>query len=265
MARIHPTAIVDPKAELAEDVEVGAYTLIGPQVRIGAGTTVGPHAVIEGCTTLGRDNRVFQFASIGAAPQDKKYCGEPTRVEIGDGNTFREFVTVNTGTVQDRGITSIGSDNWLMAYVHVAHDCVVGDHTIFANNTSLGGHVVVGDWVILGGYTGVHQFCKIGAHAMTAVGSVVLHDIPPFVMASGSSAQAHGINSEGLRRRGFDADAIAAIRRAYRTIYRSGLTLEEARERLAADLDAIAPGSRGREGVELMLGFLRGVTRGIVR
>ncbi|MFP5460152.1 MAG: acyl-ACP--UDP-N-acetylglucosamine O-acyltransferase [Gammaproteobacteria bacterium] len=265
MARIHPTAIVDPKAELADDVEVGAYTLIGPQVRIGAGTTVGPHAVIEGCTTLGRDNRVFQFASIGAAPQDKKYRGEPTRVEIGDGNTFREFVTVNTGTVQDRGITSIGSDNWLMAYVHVAHDCIVGDHTIFANNTSLGGHVVVGDWVILGGYTGVHQFCKIGAHAMTAVGSVVLHDIPPFVMASGSSAQAHGINTEGLRRRGFDADAIAAIRRAYRTVYRSGLTLDEARERLAADLEAAAPGSRGREGVELMLGFLRGVTRGIVR
>jgi UDP-N-acetylglucosamine acyltransferase len=265
MARIHPTAIVDPGAELADDVEVGAYALIGPHVRIGAGTVVGPHAVIEGHTTLGRGNRVFQFASIGAAPQDKKYRGEPTRVEIGDGNTFREFVTVNTGTVQDRGVTTIGSDNWLMAYVHVAHDCVVGDHTIFANNTSLGGHVVVGDWVILGGYTGVHQFCKIGAHAMTAVGSVVLHDIPPFVMASGSSARAHGINSEGLKRRGFSAEAINAVRRAYKTVYRSGLTLEEARERLAADLAASEPGAPGREGLELMLGFLRGVTRGIVR
>lgn len=265
MARIHPTAIVEPGAELDGDVEVGAYALIGPRVKIGSGTTIGPHAVIEGCTTLGRDNRVFQFASIGAAPQDKKYRGEPTRVEIGDGNTFREFVTVNTGTVQDRGVTSIGSDNWLMAYVHVAHDCIVGDHTIFANNTSLGGHVEIGDWVILGGYTGVHQFCKIGAHAMTAVGSVVLHDIPPFVMASGSSAQAHGINTEGLRRRGFDAESIAAIRRAYRTLYRSGLTLEQARAQLATELEALAPGSQGREGVELLLAFLGRVTRGIVR
>ncbi|HWS75404.1 MAG TPA: acyl-ACP--UDP-N-acetylglucosamine O-acyltransferase [Quisquiliibacterium sp.] len=265
MARIHPTAIVDPGAELDDGVEIGAYTLIGPHVRIGAGTTVGPHAVIEGWTSLGRDNRVFQFASIGAAPQDKKYRGEPTRVEIGDGNTFREFVTVNCGTVQDRGVTTLGSDNWLMAYVHVAHDCVVGDHAIFANNTSLAGHVEVGDWAILGGYTGVHQFCKIGAHAMTAVGSVVLHDIPPFVMASGSSARAHGINSEGLRRRGFSAEAINAIRRAYKTLYRSGLTLEEARARLAAEIERSEEAAPGRDGLELLLGFLGGVTRGIVR
>lgn len=270
MARIHPTAIVDPAARLDEDVDIGPYALVGPHVSLGASTTVGPHAVIEGHTRIGRDNRIFQFASIGAAPQDKKYRGEPTRLEIGDGNTFREFVTVNCGTTQDRGVTTIGDDNWLMAYVHVAHDCVVGSHTIFANNTSLAGHVEVGDWVILGGYTGVHQFCKIGAHAMTAVGSVVLHDIPPFVMASGSSARAHGINTEGLRRRGFDAQAIATIRRAYKTLYRQGLTLDQARAQLAAEFEAADAQSSdtqsaGREGLRLMLDFLHRVTRGIVR
>ncbi len=262
MTKVHSSAIVAPGAQLADDVEVGPFTVIGPHVKIGEGSVVGAHVVIEGHTTIGRGNRIFQFASIGAPPQDKKYAGEPTRLEIGDGNTIRDFVTLNCGTAQDRGVTRIGSDNWIMAYVHVAHDCVVGDHVIFANSTNLAGHVEIGDWVILGGYTGVHQFCKIGAHAMTGVGSVVLHDIPPFVMASGNTAQAHGINSEGLRRRGFANDAINAVRRAYKTLYKSGLTLEEARAQLA-EL-AQAPGA-GREEIAQLVAFLRNVTRGIVR
>ena len=262
MTRVHPSAIVDPKAELAEGVEVGAYALIGPNVRIGEGTTVGPHTVIEGLTSIGKRNRIFQFASIGAAPQDKKYRGESTRLEVGDDNTIREFVTLNCGTAQEGGVTRVGSDNWIMAYVHVAHDCVVGDHTIFANSTNLAGHVEIGDWVILGGYTGVHQFCKIGAHAMTGVGTVVLHDIPPFVMASGNTAQAHGINSEGLRRRGFSNETINAIRRAYRTLYKSGLTLDEARTRLA---EQASEGGGGENEIRLLAEFLHGVTRGIVR
>ncbi|HEY5635127.1 MAG TPA: acyl-ACP--UDP-N-acetylglucosamine O-acyltransferase [Burkholderiaceae bacterium] len=262
MTRIHPTALVDPRAELDSSVEVAAYAVIGPHVRIDARTVVGPHAVLEGHTTIGRGNRIFQFASVGAAPQDKKYAGEPTRLEIGNDNTIREFVTLNCGTAQDRGVTRIGSDNWIMAYVHVAHDCVVGDHTIFANSSNLAGHVEIGDWAILGGYTGVHQFCKIGAHAMTGVGSVVLHDIPPFVMASGNTAQAHGINSEGLRRRGLDNDTINAIRRAYKTLYKSGLTLDEARARL--EQQAREPGA-GREQVGQLASFLARVSRGIVR
>ena len=262
MASIHPTAIVDPRAELDASVEVGPYAIVGPDVRIGAGTRVGAHTVIEGHTTIGRGNRIFQFASIGAAPQDKKYRDEPTRLEIGDDNTIREFVTLNCGTVQDHGVTRIGSDNWIMAYVHVAHDCVVGDHTIFANSTNLGGHVHIGDWVILGGYTGVHQFCKVGAHAMTGVGTVVLHDIPPFVMASGNTAQAHGINSEGLRRREFSNERINALRRAYRTLYKSGLTLEEARARLA---EQAAEDTEARADLESVVAFLGSVTRGIVR
>ncbi|ODT36011.1 MAG: acyl-[acyl-carrier-protein]--UDP-N-acetylglucosamine O-acyltransferase [Lautropia sp. SCN 70-15] len=254
--RIHPTAIVDPAAELDTSVEVGAYAVIGAGVKIGANTRIGPHAVIQGPATIGRDNRIFQFASIGADPQDKKYAGEPTSLEIGNGNTIREFVTINRGTAQDRGVTTLGDDNWVMAYVHIAHDCLIGSHAIFANTTNLAGHVQIGDWVILGGCTQVHQFCKIGAHAMTGVSSVVLHDIPPFVMASGSSAQAHGINSEGLRRRGFPADRINAIRRAYRTLYRSGHTLQEAIAAL-----------RGEPGpdVAALVAFLEGATRGIVR
>jgi UDP-N-acetylglucosamine acyltransferase len=259
---VHPSAIVDPKAELDDDVEVGAYALIGPHVRIGEGTTVGPHTVIEGHTSIGRRNRIFQFASIGAAPQDKKYRGEPTRLEIGDDNTIREFVTLNCGTAQDVGVTRVGHDNWIMAYVHIAHDCQVGDHTIFANSTNLAGHVEVGDWVILGGYTGVHQFCKIGAHAMTGVGTVVLHDLPPFVMASGNTAQAHGINSEGLRRRGFANETINEIRRAYRTLYKSGLTLEAARTQLAGQA---AEGGAGSAEIGTLASFLMSVSRGIVR
>lgn len=262
MARIHPSAIVDPGAELASDVEVDAYAVIGAGVRIDEGTRVGPHTVIEGSTTIGRRNRIYQFASVGAPPQDKKYRDEPTSLEIGDDNTIREFVTLNRGTAQDRGVTRIGNDNWIMAYVHVAHDCTVGSHTIFANSSNLAGHVEIGDWVILGGFTGVHQFCKIGAHAMTGVGTVVLHDVPPFVMVSGNTASAHGINSEGLRRRGFSGARINAIRAAYRTLYRSGLTLEEARVRLAAQ--ALAP-AEGDEDIALIADFLRGVSRGIVR
>ena len=262
MTRVHPSAIVDPKAELGDDVEVGAYSLIGPHVRIGEGTTVGPHTVIEGYTSIGRRNRIFQFASIGAAPQDKKYRGEPTRLEIGDDNTIREFVTLNCGTGQGVGVTRVGHDNWIMAYVHIAHDCQVGDHTIFANSTNLAGHVEIGDWVILGGYTGVHQFCKIGAHAMTGVGTVVLHDLPPFVMASGNTAQAHGINSEGLRRRGFANETINEIRRAYRTLYKSGLTLEAARTQLAGQA---AEGGAGSAEIGTLASFLTSVSRGIVR
>jgi UDP-N-acetylglucosamine acyltransferase len=255
-SRIHPTALIDPAAELDGSVEVGAYAVIGAGVRIGAGSRVGAHAVIEGPCTIGRDNEIFQFASIGAAPQDKKYAGEPTGLEIGDGNTIREFVTINRGTAQDRGLTTLGDDNWIMAYVHIAHDCVIGDHTIFANTTNLAGHVQIGDWVILGGCTQVHQYCKIGAHAMTAVSTVVLHDIPPFVMAFGNSAEARGVNTEGLRRRGFSPDRIAAVRSAYRTLYKSGLGLQEAiaalRENPSADVAAL-------------VAFLERVSRGIVR
>ncbi|HYG13122.1 MAG TPA: acyl-ACP--UDP-N-acetylglucosamine O-acyltransferase, partial [Methylophilaceae bacterium] len=219
-SRIHPTAIIDPKAELDSSVEIGAYSVIGPDVRIDNGTTIGSHVTIDGPTTIGKQNRVFQFASLGAAPQDKKYAGEPTTLEIGDGNTIREFCTFNRGTVQDKGATRIGNDNWIMAYVHIAHDCQIGDHTIFANNSSLAGHVDVDDYAILGGFTLIHQFCKIGAHIITAVGSVVFKDIPPYVTAAGYDAKPHGINAEGLKRRGFSADTVLQIKRAYKTLYR---------------------------------------------
>jgi UDP-N-acetylglucosamine acyltransferase len=289
MARVHATALVDPSAQLADDVEVGPYAVIGAQVSLDEGCVVGPHAVIEGPTHLGRRNRIHAHATLGGAPQDKKYRGEPTRLEIGDDNTFRECVTVNRGTVQDAGVTRIGHDNWVMAYVHIAHDCVLGNHTILANTTNLAGHVHIGDWVILGGCSQVHQFCKIGAHAMTGVSTVVLHDIPPFVMASGNSAAAHGLNSEGLRRRGFSAESLAALRQAYKTLYRSGLTLQQAREALevqrlalmhgAAVETAASPpdsthaqrpaeaqaGLPPHQSVGLLLDFLARVERGIVR
>src|SRR5471032_2496821 len=219
MAGIHSTAIVDSKAELDSSVEIGAYSVIGPHVRIAAGTKVGPHVVIEGHTTIGRDNSIFQFGSIGAAPQDKKYAGEPTRLEIGDRNTIREFVTLNLGTVQDGGVTRVGNDNWVMAYVHVAHDCQIGDQVILANSVQLAGHVQLDDWVFLGGLTGVHQFVKVGAHAMTAANSYLSQDLPPYVTAAGSPCSAHGINAEGLRRRGFTPEGIAAIRQAYKLLY----------------------------------------------
>jgi UDP-N-acetylglucosamine acyltransferase len=231
---IHPQAIVDPSARLAEDVEVGPWTLIGPEVEIGAGSRIASHVVIKGPTRIGVGNRIFQFATVGEECQDKKYRGEPTRLEIGDHNVIREGVTLHRGTVQDAGVTRLGSHNLLMAYVHVAHDCVVGDHVIMANNAALAGHVHVGDHAVLGGFTAVHQFCRIGPHAMCGAGSVVLKDVPAYVMASGNSAHPHGINLEGLRRRGFSAQALATLRRAYKAIYRQGLTVEQALAALAA-------------------------------
>lgn len=257
-ARIHPTAIVDPRAQLAPDVEVGAYTLIAADVEIGPGTRVGPHVVIGPHTRIGARNTLFQFSSIGAAPQDKKYAGEPTRLEIGDDNTIREFCTFNRGTVQDGGVTRIGSHNWMMAYVHLAHDCQVGSHTIFANNAQLAGHVHVGDHAILGGFTVVHQFCRIGAHSITAMGSILLQDLPPFVMAAGNAAAPHGINAEGLRRRGFSPAAVAAVKRAYKTLYKSGLSLDEARAQIAAAAEA-------EPALQPLLQFLATPGRGIIR
>ena len=262
MASIHPTALVDTRAELGERVTIGPFTVVGPHVRIGEGTTVGPHCVIEGHTTIGRDNRIFQFASLGAAPQDKKYAGEPTELRIGDRNTIREFCTFNTGTVQDDGITQLGDDNWMMAYTHLAHDCKVGHRTIFANNAQIAGHVHVGDWAILGAFTCVHQFVQIGAHAMTGLGSVVGQDVPPFVMAQGNTAAAHGMNFEGLRRRGFSPERLAAIKLMHKALYRQGLTLEEAKARIG-ELEASHP--EAAADVALMLGFLGAASRGIVR
>ncbi len=264
MTRIHPTAIVDPSASLDSTVEVGPYTVIGPHVKIGAGTTVGPHCVIEGHTTIGRDNRIFQFNSLGAIPQDKKYAGEPCELVIGDRNTIREFCTFNIGSPGDKGLTRLGDDNWIMAYVHLAHDCVVGNKTIFANNSQLAGHVHVGDWAILGGFTVVHQFVRIGAHAMTAMCSALLADVPPFVMTQGQPASARSMNFEGLRRRGFSAERIAAVKAMHKALYREDRTLEQAMVRIdALRLEKPEAG----EDVDLMLGFLRGASpqRGIVR
>jgi UDP-N-acetylglucosamine acyltransferase len=256
---IHPTAIVHPGARLAPDVAVGPYTMIGEHVEIGPGTSIGPHAVITGHTQIGRGNRIFQFVSLGEIPQDKKYSGEPTRLLIGDHNTIREFCTFNTGTAQDIGVTRVGHHNWVMAYVHLAHDSQVGDHTVLANMVTLAGHVTVDDHVILGGGTMVHQFCRVGVHAFVAGGSIVLRDVPPYVMAGGStSAEPHGINSEGLRRRGFSAETIEKIRRAYKTLYRSGLSFEEAKQ-------AIAESARETAELQIMVDFLASSTRGVVR
>lgn len=232
---IDPRAAVDPAAELAEDVSVGPFAVVGAQVRISAGTEVGPHAVIQGPTRIGRDNRIHAFASVGTDPQDKKYGGENSRLEIGDGNTIREFVTINRGTKGGGGATRIGDDNWIMAYVHIAHDCLIGSHAVFANNATLAGHVTVQDHAILGGFTLVHQFCRLGAHCFTAMGSAINRDVPPFVMVAGHMATPRGINTEGLRRRGFSNSRLAAIRQAYKTLYRSGLRLEQAREQLRAE------------------------------
>ena len=261
---IHATALVDPLAQLDSSVTVGPYTIIGPHVRIGAGTTVGAHCVIEGHTTIGCDNRIFQFNSLGAVPQDKKYAGEPCELVIGDRNTIREFCTFNIGSPGDSGVTRLGDDNWIMAYVHVAHDCVVGNHTIFANNTTLGGHVQIGDWVILGGFTGVHQFVRLGAHSFTAVSSVLLADLPPFVMCQGQPAKARSMNFEGLRRRGFSADRISAVKAMHKALYRDGLTLEQAKDGIAT-LTEKYPESR--TDVQMMLSFLEQTSprRGIVR
>ncbi|MCB5184363.1 acyl-ACP--UDP-N-acetylglucosamine O-acyltransferase [Methylobacillus gramineus] len=256
--KIHPSAIVDAKAELDSSVEVGPFTIIGPGVRIDAGTRVASHVVIKGPTTIGKNNQIFQYSSLGEVPQDKKFKDEPTLLEIGDGNTIREFCTFNRGTVQDKGTTKIGNHNWIMAYVHIAHDCQVGNHTIFANNSSLAGHVDVHDHAILGGFTLIHQFCQIGSHVITAVGSVVFKDIPPYVTAAGYDAKPHGINSEGLKRRGFTADNILQIKRAYKTLYRNGLTLEEAKAKLAEQ-------QKNAPELDILVEFLNHSTRGIVR
>lgn len=253
---IHRSAIVEDGARIAPEVEIGAYAIIGPHVEIGRGTKVGSHAVIAGRTKIGEDNRIFPFVSLGAIPQDKKYQGEDTRLEIGDRNTIREFCTFNTGTVQDATVTRLGNDNWMMAYAHLAHDCQVGNNTVFANNAQLAGHVHVHDHAILGAYTGVHQYCRIGAHAMTAAASIVLQDVPPFVMASGNSASPRGLNVEGLQRRGFDSARVSLLKRAYKTLYRSGLTLDEAKERLRAEQG---------EDVRVLLEFIEQSRRGIIR
>ncbi len=255
---IHPTAIIEPGARLAPDVSVGAYSLIGAQVEIGAGSVLGPHVVIEGRVKLGRNNRVSQFASIGGPPQDKKYAGEDTAVEIGDGNTIREYVTINRGTIGDARVTRIGDDNWIMAYVHFAHDCQIGSHTIFANACELAGHVHVGDWAILGATTLVHQFVHIGAHSFTGMGTYLDRDLPPYVKAAGNMAKPFGINSRGLRRRGFSDASVNAVKRAYRSLYRSGLTLEEARRELESQ-------SAEWPEVRLLAAFLDGSSRGIIR
>jgi UDP-N-acetylglucosamine acyltransferase len=257
-ARIHPTAIVDPGARIAGGAEIGPYCVIGPDVEIGTGTRIGPHAVITGATRIGENNAIFQFVSLGEAPQDKKYGGEATRLEIGNNNTIREFCTFNRGTVQDAGVTTIGNDNWIMAYVHIAHDCRIGSHTIFANNAQLAGHVRVEDHAILGGFTVVHQFCRIGAHAITGMGTIVLQDVPPYVTASGNPARPYGINSEGLRRRAFSAETIGALRRGYKTLYRSGLSIEDALAQLGEQ-------ARHSPEIEALLGFVASPGRGIIR
>ena len=255
---IDPRAIVSPTARIASGVEVGPYTVIGDQVEIGEGTWVGPHAVINGPTSIGRDCKIYQFASIGDAPQDKKYKGEPTRLEVGDRNVFREFCTINRGTASGHGVTRIGDDNLFMAYAHVAHDCVVGDKCVMANYSVLAGHVEIGDWVILAGYAGVHQFCKVGAHAFLGNNAAVTRDVPPYLLVSGSPAEPKGINSEGLKRRDFTPEQIANIKGAYRVLYRSGLKLAEATEKLQELAQTQAE-------VQPFVDFLARVTRSIVR
>ena len=258
MPRIHPTALVDSTAGIAGNVEIGPYSVIGPQVTVGAGTVIGPHVVVVARTRIGARNRIFQFASIGEIPQDRKYGGEPTTTTIGDDNVFREFVTIHAGTAQDRGDTAIGNGNLFLAYTHVAHDCVVGNHTTFSNNAQIAGHVRIDDWVVLGAYSGVHQFGRVGVHAMLAAGAIVLQDVPPFVTVSGYPAKPHGTNNEGLRRRDFSAGDILAVRRAYKTLYREGRTLDDARAELARAAQVtpvLAP----------LVEFLADSGRGIVR
>ncbi|RYF41986.1 MAG: acyl-ACP--UDP-N-acetylglucosamine O-acyltransferase [Comamonadaceae bacterium] len=262
MSNIHPTAIVAEGARIDPSVSVGPYAVIGPHVVIGLGTTVGAHCVIEGRTTIGADNRIFQFASLGAAPQDKKYAGEDTHLVIGDRNTIREFCTFNLGTTQDRGVTTIGDDNWIMAYVHIAHDCVVGNQTILANNATLAGHVHVADQAIIGGLTGVHQFVKVGAHVMAGFASHISQDVPPFMMVDGNPLAVRGLNLEGLRRRGFSAERIAVIKLMHRLLYRQGLTLEAARAAIA-ELPSAHP--EAASDVAMVLSFLGKSTRGIAR
>ena len=259
---IHATAIVDPATRIGNNVSIGAYSVIGANVEIGDGTTIGPHVVIEGATHIGRDNRIFQFASIGAIPQDKKFGGEHSELFIGDGNLIREFVTLHVGTVQDKAVTRIGDDNWIMAYTHIAHDCRVDDHTTLANNTTLAGHVHLADWVTVGGLTGIHQFVSVGAHAMLGFASAVTQDVPPFMLVDGNPLAVRGFNVVGLRRREFSPARIAAVKQMHRLLYRQGKTLDEARtaiEALAAETPEAAP------DVAMMSEFLAGATRGIAR
>ncbi len=261
-ALIHTTALVDPLAQLHPTVSVGPYSIIGPDVKIDAHTKIGSHCVIDGYTTIGQNNHFYRFCSVGGMPQDKKYAGEPTRLEIGDRNMVREYVTINTGTVQDVGVTRLGSDNWVMAYVHVAHDCQIGSNVILANGVQMGGHVHIGDWAIVGGLAAVHQFGRIGAHSMTGGQSALHMDVPPYVMGSGNPCVPVGVNVEGLKRRGFTPEAISALRDAYKLIYRRGLSLDEARlqmrQRQTAEPE-VAP------ALQVMLDFLDGSTRGIIR
>jgi UDP-N-acetylglucosamine acyltransferase len=258
MSTIHPTAIVDKRAKLAANVSIGPYTVVDGDLEIGEGTTVGAHCVLTGHAKIGRENRIFHFCSIGEANQDKKYKGEPTRLEIGDRNTIREYVSINRGTVQDEGVTRVGDDNWIMAYAHIAHDCRVGNRTTIANCTQLAGHVHIGDWATLGGFTGVHQYVKVGAHVMTGVSSVVLLDIPPYVMVGGNPLAPYGVNAEGLKRRGFTPESIAALKTAYKTLYKSGMLLAEAK----AELEKQA---RDVPEVRALVEFLATASRGIVR
>jgi UDP-N-acetylglucosamine acyltransferase len=258
MPTIHATAIVDRSAELAPDVEIGAYSIVGPSVVIGAGSVIGPHVVLGARTRFGERNRVFQFASIGEVPQDRKHAGEPTTVVIGDDNLFREYVSVHAGTVQDRSETTIGNGNLFLAYSHVAHDCIVGNNTTWSNNAQIAGHVVVGDWVVLGAFCGIHQYCRIGAHAMLGAFAVVLQDVPPFMTVQGYPAQPKGPNSEGLRRRGFSADDILAVRRAYKTLYRQGLSLDDAQAKLAE-------AARSAPVLVPLVEFIAASGRGLVR
>lgn len=255
---IHPTALIHPSAQLAADVEVGAYTLIGEQVSIGRGTRIASHVVIEGPTRIGEDNHIFQFASVGAIPQDKKYKGEPTELIIGDRNVIRESCTLNRGTAQDKGKTVIGSDNWIMAYVHIAHDCLVGNHTVFANSATLAGHVEIRDYAILGGFTLVHQFCTVGEYAFTGMGSAIGKDVPPYMMANGAPAIPRGINAEGLKRNGFSSESIQRIKDSYRLLYRQQITVKEALAQLEADYGEFAD-------IQRLIQFVQASQRGLIR
>jgi UDP-N-acetylglucosamine acyltransferase len=255
---IHPTALVHRGARLAADVEIGPYSVIGEHVEVGEGTWIGSHVVIDGHTRIGRKNHLWHFSSIGAPPQDKKYAGEPTGVEIGDNNTIREYCTINRGTAQDIGVTRLGNDNWIMAYVHLAHDCQVGNKTIFANLSQIAGHVRVDDWVIFGANTLAHQYVQVGAHAFTGIGTYLAQDLPPFVTAAGNMAKPYGINKEGLKRRGFSAEAIAGLKRAYKTVYRKGLPLEDAKRELESQ-------AKECPQVKQILEFLDRSKRGIIR
>jgi UDP-N-acetylglucosamine acyltransferase len=255
---IHPTAIVHPRARLGAGVSVGPYTIVGEHVEIGDATQIGPHSIVEGHTRIGRENRIGAFTALGGPPQDKSFAGEPTRLEIGDRNVIREYCSFNTGTMKDTQVTIVGDDNWIMSYVHIAHDCRIGSRTVLANNTQLAGHCHIGDWAILGGFTGVHQFVRIGAHVMIGGGSMLRQDVPPYVTVAGSPPKALGLNAEGLRRRGFAPPRLAALQEAYRTLYRRGLAL-------AAAMDALEAQGATHPDVAVLAGFLRTATRGIVR